>query len=518
MTSVEAHDVIVLGSSPNELVCACLLAKAGRKVTVIERRSEIGGTSAFRDVAPGFRLQPTPPHSGWVAPKIIKELGLESRGFVQEWSDVAVVTPQKDGPALVLHRDLAKSRAEIAKHSERDAKAFEPFAVRMHTLAGFLETLYEKEPPRITSDQVSDLLDVMAAGLRLRRLGASSMIDLLRTLPMSVQDLLDDTFENDLLKATIGAGGITNLLQGPRSAGTCFVLLHHLVGRPLGAFRARAIVKSENGHLLGVLERTAKELGVSMKTGEAARILVKDGRAHAVILGSGVELTARTIVSGFDPKTTFLSLVDPTELDPELVRAVTNVKLRGARAMVNLALDSLPRFRGVPENALGGIVSIGDHLDYLERAYDDAKHGEVSKNLVLEASIPSLTDPSLAPPGKHVMSVAVQYVPHRVATSEALADRVIATLAEYAPGLEKSVVGRALFGPKDFEEQYGCAEGNLYGGELTLDQILFMRPLPGLSHYATPLEGLFMCGSACHPGGGLHGLAGANAAREVLKR
>lgn len=524
-----SRDAIILGSSPNELVTACYLAKAGQSVTVLERRPELGGTAAFHDIMPGFRLEIAPPALGWISPKIVKDLALE--GLEQEWADPTVLTPSKNGTPLVLWRDLQKSREEIKKHSAADAEKWEPFCTRMATLAGFLETLYTQEPPRIMGresgqNQIGDLFNLMAVGLRLRRLGKIDMVELLRTLPMSVQDLLDDWFESDILKATIGAGGITNLLQGPRSAGTCFVMLHHLVGRPAGAFRARTLVRNERGHLVHALALAAKRLGVETRTDAGATITVNDGRATGVVLSSGEQLSARYVVSGADPRTTFQKLVDPTELEPELNHAVRNVKLRGVRAVVNLALGELPSFRGVAHDsgALNGVISIGENLDYLEHAYDDAKHGGISRDLFLEATIPSLTDPSLAPPGKHVMSVAVQYAPYHLRegrwdgpTKAALADRVVATLSEYAPNLKSAVLGQAIYTPPDLEESFGLAEGHLYGGELTLDQILFMRPLPGYAYYRTPLDGLFMCGDSCHPGGALPGLAGANAAREILR-
>lgn len=523
---MENKDAIVLGSGPNELVTACYLARAGQRVLVVDSRAEPGGTAALQDIVPGFRLEVAPPAFGWMSPKIVKDLDLQSHGLTieQQWSDPTVFAPQLDGPPLCLWRDLARSREAIARHSAADAEKWEPFCTRMARLAGFLETLYTQEPPKIMSDQVGDLFTLMGVGLRLRRLGKTDMIELLRTLPMSVQDLLDDWFESELLKATIGAGGITNLFQGPRSAGTCFVMLHHLVGRPAGAFRGRTLVRSEKGHLVAVLVRAAAKLGVEVKTGVAATIAVKDGRATGVVLAGGEEIAARVVVSGADPKRTFLDLVHPTELDPEFVHAVRNVKLRGVRAVVNLALDAQPAFTPKPpDGALHGIVSIGPSLVHLERAYDDAKHGGISRAPVLEATIPSLTDPSLAPPGKHVMSVAMQYAPYRLATGwdaatrERLADQVVSTLSEYAPNLASIVVARQVYAPPDLEQSFGLTEGHLYGGELTLDQILFMRPIPGASHYRTPLAGLFLCGDSTHPGGALPGLAGANAAREILK-
>lgn len=517
-------DVVVIGSGPNELVAACYLARAGRKVVVVEGRARMGGVAALEDVIPGFRVEPCPPSAGWVSPRIAKDLELAAHGLELEWAEANVFAPRRDGAPLCLWRDMARARESIAQHSSADAQKWDAFCTRMARLAGFLETLYAAEPPRLMSDEMGDLVSLMGLGLRLRRLGKVDMIELLRTLPMSVQDLLDDWFESDLLKAAIGAGGITNLQQGPRSAGTCFVLLHHLVGRPLGGFRARTIVRNERGHFVDVLVRAAEKLGVTLRSSSpVARISIADGRATGVVLDSGEEVAARSIVSGADPRRTFFDLVDPIELEPEFARAVKNVKLRGVRAIVNLALDGLPAFPSAPEGALSGVISIGPDPVYLERAYDDAKHGGISRAPVLEATIPSLSDPSLAPAGKHVMSVAVQYAPYRLrgdaqwseATREALGDRVIALFSEYAPGFADRVLGRKVFTPPDLEREFGLGEGHVHGGEATLDQILFMRPIPGCAHYRTPIAGLFLCGDATHPGGALPGLAGANAAREI---
>jgi phytoene dehydrogenase-like protein len=520
----QPYDAIILGSSPNELVAACTLAKAGQRVLVVDSRTTLGGTAALEEIAPGFRAEVVSPHNGWVSPRVVRDLGLDAHGFEWSWADPCVFTPEADGPGLALWHDLGKSRDAIRKHSAADADKWEAFSTRMARLAGFLEALYTQEPPRIMSEQTGDLFTLMGLGFRLRRLGKVDMIELLRTLPMSVEDLLDDWFESDLLKATVGAGGITNIFQGPRSAGTCFVLLHHMVGRPAGAFRSRAVVKNERGHLASVLAAAAKQLGVESRTGVDAHITVEDGRATGVVLGGGEAIAARVVVSGADPKRTFTQLIDPTELGPEFLDIVKNVKLRGVRAVVNLAIGELPKLKGADEAALRGTLSFAAHLDHLEHAFDDAKHGGVSKRLFLEATIPSLDDPSLAPRGKHVMSVAVQYAPYRLKDGtwdgparEALADKVVATLNEYAPGFGASIEGRQVLTPKDLEERFGLTEGHLYGGELTLDQILFMRPLPGWAHYRTPIEGLLMCGDSTHPGGALAGLAGANAAREILK-
>ena len=524
-----SYDAIIIGSGTNELTAACYLAKARLRVLVLEPRGTVGGTAAFDEIGAlggGFRIETCGQSSGWLSPKIIRDLSLTAHGLEVEMADPTVFSPIAGGDSLVLWQDMEKSKEAIKKFSPADAEKWEPFCTRMAHLAGFLEMLHQTEAPRLMSPATGDVMTLMGLGLKLRRLGKVDMIELLRTLPMSLSDLLDDWFETDVLQGTVAAGGLANLFQGPRSQGTCFSMLHHVVGRPVGAFRSRSVVKNERGHLASVLAAAAKALGVEVRTGTAAEIVVKDGRATGVHLKSGEIIEAKNVVSGADPRRTFLELMDPIHLEPEFVRAAKNVKCRGVRAFVNLALGELPKFTSGPADGshLRGVISISPTLDYLERAYDDAKHGGVSKALFLEATIPSLTDPSLAPGGKHVMSVAVQYVPYKTregvwdaASKDKLADQVIDQLAEYAPNMKRAVAARQVWTPKDLEETHGLTEGNLYQGELTLDQILFMRPLPGFAHYRTPIEGLFMCGDATHPGAGLPGLSGANAAREITK-
>jgi phytoene dehydrogenase-like protein len=354
------------------------------------------------------------------------------------------------------------------------------------------------------------------------------MVELLRTVPMSVGELLDDWFETDILKGVLGARGVTGVLQGPRSGGTAFVLLHHQVGRPVGAFRAPHAVRGGVGSLARALTAAATSFGAEVRTGaEVVRVLSKGGRATGVVLQNGDEIAARRVVSGADPRRTFLDLCDPSRLTPDFVRAVRSVRYRGAWAKVNLALGALPTFaalRDAGETALRGTISISPSLDYLERAYDDAKYGRVSDRPYLEIRIPSLADASLAPPGRHVMSIEVQYAPYRLREGEwddsardALGDRVVETLAAYAPELPGSILHRQVLTPRDLETTFALTEGHTYHGEMTLDQILFMRPVAGWSRYRTPVGGLYLCGAGTHPGGGIAGVPGANAARVILK-
>ena len=522
------YDSIVLGSGINELAAAIALGRAGRKVLVLEERAEPGGATVTEELEPGFRVDTALHDAGWMPPWIAGELGLERDGLELLRSDVTCFAPGPDGRALVLWRDQARTVESLGRLSPADAREWPAFAALMSSLSGFLEHAYSAPPPRPVSTQPADLFALLGLGRRLRGLGHTRMVELLRTLPMPVADLLDEWFEHDLLKGALGASGITHLFQGPRSAGTAFLMLHHHVGSPAGCFRGRTTVRGGVGGLVRVLLASAGRSGVEVRTSAPVeRILVRDGRAVGVALAGGEELAATSVASGADPRRTFLELVDAAECEPEFLRAVRHLKFRGVWAKVNLSLEGLPSFTALPGAGphLGGVISISPSLNYLERAFDDAKHGRVAQRPYLEAVIPTVADPSLAPQGKHVMSVAVQFAPYRLkdgpwnaAGRESLGDAVVSLLAEYAPDLPALIRKRQVLTPADLESRFGMAEGNLYQGELTLDQVLFMRPLPGWAHYTTPVEGLHLCGSAAHPGGGIAGVAGALAARTMLRK
>lgn len=521
-----SYDAIVIGAGVNGLVAANYLARAGQKVLVIEQRDGLGGTHATDEMAPGFRVDTCEHDVGWFPSRIASDLALASHGFRLEQPTVSVFTPLPDGRHLLLFRDQRRTVEAIATHSRRDAERWPSFASRMARLAGFLEATYSQSAPAINSSKAADLFMLLGLGGKLRALGKVAMVELLRTLPMSVAELLDDTFESDALKGTLGAGGITNIMQGPRSGGTAFVLLHHQVGSAAGQFRARPVSRRGVGSLAAALAAAGKAHGVVVRTGATvAQIEVQQGRAVGVALANGEQIPATRVISGVDPKRTFLELLDPGLLEPEFVRAVQNIKFKGIRAKVNLAVSSLPRFTALPGDGehLRGAISVSPSLDYLERAYDDAKHGRVSSRPYMEVRIPSLADPSLAPRGAHVVSIGVQYAPYRLTGGwtdvrrEALGDAVVAALSQYAPGIEQSVVHRQVLTPRDLELRYGATEGHTYHGELTLDQILFMRPVPGWSRYRAPVTGVYLCGSGTHPGGGIPGASGYNAARAILK-
>ncbi|MGH7568281.1 MAG: phytoene desaturase family protein [Gemmatimonadales bacterium] len=527
-------DAVVIGAGVNGLAVAATLGRAGLRVLVLERRPVLGGVAATEELAPGFRVDACLHDLGVPAPALVEDLGLARHGLELIRPDPAVVALPPSGgsaPPLALWADPARSVEAIRRHSPGDAERWPEFAARMGRLAGFLESLYAAPAPNITSSRPADVVRLLGLGHRARRLGKTGLIDLLRTLPMSVAELLDDWFESEALKGALGAAGIRGILQGPRSGGTAFVFLHHAVGSPPGAPRSRCVVRGGLGRFAQALAAAAREHGVDIRTGvDVARVRVRDGRAVGVVTGAGDEIATRAVVSGADPRRTLMTLVDPTELEPEFARAVLHLKYRGAVAKVNLALDALPTFPALASNGatelLRGAIAPGVSLEALEHAYDDAKHGGVSRRPFLEVRIPSVADPSHAPPGKHVMSVWVQYAPYRLKRGtwdegrrSKLGDLVVDTLADHAPGLKALIVQRQVLTPKDLEDVYGVTEGSLYHGELTLDQILFMRPVPGWSRYRTPIHQLYLCGAGTHPGGGL-GMAGGSgllAAGAVLR-
>jgi phytoene dehydrogenase-like protein len=520
-------DAIVIGAGHNGLVTAAYLGRAGLKVLVLERREVIGGAAVTEQVFPGFKFDTAAHRIGGLHPGIIGDLDLKRQGLEIVQADPTVFAPAADGRHLVLWRDPKRTAEGLREISQADADAWIPFSALIAKAAAVVESAWSSTPPNVTGKDPRDLWSVLKLGAKLRGLGKKDMIEVVRILPMAVSELLGDWFESDVLKGTLAAAGVTGLMQGPMAAGTVYNLLHHQVGAGNGTLRPTTRVQGGTGELTRALAAAAREHGVDIRTSQPVeRVIVKDGRATGVALSSGEEFAAARVVSNADPRRTFFDLVGPTELEPELVRKVKNIRFRGCCAKVNLALQELPRFTGIPTDSphLNGVISISPSLDYVERAYDDAKYGAPSRRPHLEVSIPSVTDPSLAEPGKHVMSIVAQYVPYRLkegewddTAREELGNAVVSTLSEYAPNLESAILHRQVLTPLDLEETYGLPEGNINHGEHTLDQLLFMRPVPGSARYRTPLKGLYLCGAGTHPGGGVTGFPGYNAAREILR-
>lgn len=519
-----SYDAIVLGSGPEELVAAASLAGEGRRVVVLEAGPSIGGTAAPEDILPGFRVDPVIADAGFLDPRALRELELDKHGLALLAPDPVLAAPAESGASIVLWRDPGRSRAAIAERSRRDADRWEAFTARMDAFARILEEAADR-PALRPAGPLRELAPFLGLGRKVRGLGRYEMTELFRVLPLPAHDLLEDSFEDELLKGVLGALSVRGLFQGPRAQGTALVLLHHLVGSPTGCFGIRTVVSGGVGALVEAMAAAVRARGVELRVDSPVEgIDVDRGRATAVRLADGSELAARAVLSGLGPARTLLHLAGPTWLDPDFVHALGQIRFRGGFARIHLALSEAPHFEGLADPP-AGVVVVAPRLDYVERAFDDAKHGKVSERPVLEARIPSLADPTLAPAGRHVMSVDVRFVPvdgRETAepggvSAEALSERVIAILAERAPNLPGAILDRKVLLPADIEARYGLDGGDPYQGELALDQLLFMRPVPGWSDYRTPIGGLYLCGNGTHPAGAITGASGRLAADAVLR-
>jgi phytoene dehydrogenase-like protein len=518
------YDAIIIGGGHNGLTTAAYLAKSGKKVLVLERRHVLGGAAVTEEIYPGFKYSVCSYVVSLLRPEVIRELELPKYDLEIIPLD-STFTPMPNGDYLFRCGDHARTRREIARHSPVDAEAYEEYGTLMGQMARTVKPLLALVPPQPTSWNPKELLGLANVGKQFRAVEERLLYDLTRLMTMSSADFLDRWFETDVLKATMSASGIIGTFMGPRSPGTAYVLLHHYMGELDGAFRSWGFARGGMGSISRVIAEAARYYGAEIKTqAPVEQVLIKDGRAYGVVSG-GAEYHAQVIVSGVDPKRTFLKLVDAQHLDGEFLRQVRNFKIRGSSAKVNLALDALPEFSSWPGEGphLFGAISISPSLDYIERAYDDAKYGDFSRHPYMDIILPSLLDPSMAPPGKHVMSIFVQYAPYDLREGtwpekrEALGDTVIDTISEYAPNLKSIILHRQVLTPWDLEQEFGLTEGNIFQGELTLDQLFFLRPVPGWAQYRTPVKNLYLCGSCTHPGGGVMAASGRLAALEILK-
>lgn len=516
-----SYDVIVIGAGHNGLVTAGTLAKAGRRVLVLERRDVVGGAAITEEVFPGFRFSACADGSGYLCDEVRRDLAPDVEILA---ADPVLVSPQSDGSRLVFWRDTAKTAAEIARLSPRDGEKYPGFVELMRKIANVVGGLMRVPPPDIPDVGLRDILSLRPLAGPVRALGRKHVNDLLRVLPMPVADLLDEYFQSDAVKGAIAANGVRDLTWGPKESGTAYALLYNWALSDTGLFRSAGVVKGGMGALTEALAASARARGAEIRTGAPVeQILLEGGRAVGVRVG-GEEIRAATVVSNADPRTTFTRLLDPYVLQAKLNKHVRNIKYRASGARILLALRGLPEFPalGGDEALLRGPIQIAPTLTYLQRAYDHVKYGEFSPSPYLDVLIPSLLDPGLAPDGQHVMSITAKYAPHELrgtdwdAQREAFADAAIDTLAEYAPGIRELISHRRTLVPPDLEAAYGLPEGSGSHGEMTLDQFFHMRPIPGFARYRSPIGGLYLCGAGCHPGGGVTGIPGLNAARAVL--
>jgi len=522
------YDAIVIGAGHNGLVTAAYLAKVGKKVLVLERRTMVGGIASTEEIFPGFKFATAAHLASSFASEVSADLDLKKHGLEFLPLDPLLFAPNLNGAPLVIARDPAKAIEEIGRHSKNDAGKYADFCARLKTLAGFLRTLYGLTLPDKAKPGEFNPMELLKVGLKFHGLGDKEGYEFLRILPMSIADLLHEWFENDLLKASLAASSMLGSFVGPRQQGTAYNLLHHQIGESNGALRTAGLVRGGIGNLTGSLARAARQYGAEIRTdAEVAKVITKQGAVTAVALVNGEEITATVVISSADVKRTFLDLVEPTYLDPHFLLQLDNIRGRGTVAKINLALDGLPKFTGQDSRAqvsqLGGIIHIGPTLDYLERAADDAKYRRASKQPFLEITLPSIGDPTLAPAGQHIMSVWMQSAPYNLRDAnwndqrDGLGDTVVNLIEEYAPGFKNSILHRQVLTPLDLEQTYALTGGHPYHAEMALDQIFFMRPVPGWARYRTPIDHLYLCGSGTHPGGGITGLPGYYAAKEVLK-
>ena len=523
---MSAYDVTIIGGGHNGLVTACYLAKAGLKTLVLERREVVGGGAVTEEIHPGFRVSALDHAAGPFSADVTTDLNLSRFGLEMITPPVRALALSPDARVLAIYNDTAKTVSEIQKFSAKDAKAYPEFVNSFARIGRVLAPLISMTPPSIDEPTAADLWQLGKVGLAFRGLGKKDEYRLLRWGPMAVADLVAEWFETELLRAMVAARGIYGAFAGPWSAGTSLGLLWQAAmdGSAIGS---ASYAKGGMGALSAALAEAAKAAGAEIRTSAVvAEIVGADSDKPKVVIEGGEEIESRVLVSNADPRTTFLNLVDPVDLDPNFLSKMRNYRAPGAAGKINVALSGLPEFRGVNGDAktkLTGRIHIGPEIDYLERAFDASKYGEFSAEPYLDITIPSIADSALAPDGKHVMSVHVQFAPLKLKDGdwttrrEEFGDRVLDQLEKYAPGLRDRIVAQQVITPRDLEQTYGLSGGHIHHGEQSLDQTFTFRPLIGWAQYRTPLRRLYLCGAGTHPGGGLTGLPGANAAREIAR-
>ena len=523
------YDAAVIGAGHNGLVAAAYLARAGLRVAVLERGETAGGCAATEEVWPGYRVDIGAHGLTGIDARVMADLDLAGAGLEILSPETCVVSPQPDGAALILEGDPARAAERIRRFSARDAARWPDFVSAMGRMGAALGVLYRALPPRLAGAERGDLWELLRLGARMGRVGRRDALELMRLLPMTVEELLYEWFESEALKGALAVDGVRGICQGPLASGTGYMFLHHMVGAN-GVVRRRRQVRGGMGTLGDALRRAAVAAGAEVRLGhEVTAVRVEDGRATGIALAGGEEIAAARVVSSADPGRTLLGLVDPGALAPEFERALDNIKYRGVTAKVHLALAEPPRLRDGDEAArsavlAGSAVTIAPSIEYIERAYDDAKYGRPSERPVVDAVLTTALDPALAPEGRHILSAVVQYAPFRpadgawdTARRDELGDTVVATLAAHMPNLPQAILHRHVLTPSDLADRFALPEGNIHHGEMTLDQVFFGRPVGGWARYRTPIEGLYLCGAGTHPGGGLNGSPGAMAAARILR-
>ena len=531
----ERYDAVIIGGGHNGLVSAAYLARAGLKTLVLEQRPVLGGAAVTEELFPGFRFSVFSYVVSLLRPEIIRDLELPKHGLdILPLDGTFTPLREGEGPAkgggdyLWRVNDHGRTMRELRRWSAGDAEAYEEYGQLMVDMARFIKPILSIVPPDPTSLDPRPLLPLAGLARRFQQLTERQQAVFVQLMTMSASDFLDQWFETDPLKATMSASGIIGTYQGVRSPGTAYVLLHHYMGEIDGAFRAWGIPKGGTGGVSNAIGSAARALGAEIRTeARVERILVRDGKAIGVVLEGGEQIDATDVLSSVDSRRTFLGLLEPGTLEPEFEEEVRRFKFRGSSGKVNLAVDRLPDFSCLPGTGehLRGAISFSPSIDDMERAYDDAKYNRFSRRPYIDMIIPTLVDPSMAPPGKHIISCFVQYAPYKLAPDlgtwddqrEAFGDAVVDRIAEFAPNIRDIILYRNVQTPLDIERTTGLTEGNIFQGELSLEQLFFNRPVPGYARFRTPVRDLWLCGSATHPGGGIMGANGRIAALEVLR-
>jgi phytoene dehydrogenase-like protein len=525
-------DVLIIGGGHNGLVTAGYLARAGLRVTVLERRHVVGGASVTEEPWPGFKISSLSYLCSLLQPRIIRELELARFGYHLYPKNPSFFTAYPDGRYLFFWQDMSKTVAELAKFSKRDAAAYPQYEHELAQLAEWVEGLLLETPPNIVRRRLSDLLQMGKLGMNTLKLGDAGLVRMIKIMTQSAREFLQERFESEEVKTTLATDGVIGTNGGPSTPGTAYILLHHVMGGAAGARGLWGFVRGGMGAISQALAQSAQSKGAIIRVNAGVeRILVKDGRAYGAVLSNGEECTAQVVVSNAEPKRTFLQLVEPQHLEDEFRQALERFRVEGCVVKINLALDALPNFTAFPNKSDKEVhlphrttMHFCPTMEYVDRAWEDALQGRPSAKPMLECTIPSAYDDSLAPPGKHVMNIFAQYAPYTLkegrwtpALKDEFAERCLDAIAVYAPNIRDIIRHRQIISPLDMEQEYGLTGGNIFHGEMNLDQLFFMRPVAGWANYRTPLRGLYLCGSGTHPGGGVMGAPGFNAAREILK-
>lgn len=520
-------DAIIIGGGHNGLVTAGYLARAGLSVIVLERRDVLGGACVTEEIWPGYKVSTLSYLCSLLQPKIINDLELARFGFHLYPKDPSFFTAFPDGRHLFFWQDMAATQAELAKFSKRDAEIYPDYEHQLARLAEWVEGLLMTTPPNIIRRKVKDLIALGRLGLEAMRFRDPDVVHLVKIMSQSVRAYLDERFESEHIKATLATDGVIGTNGGPSTPGTAYIMLHHVMGGATGVRGLWGFVRGGMGAISTALAQSAQSRGAKIRSGAAvSQVLSRNGRAYGVALEDGEELHARVVISSADPKITFLKLVDAKELDDGFRLEVERMRMQGCSFKINLALDALPDFTAFPGSSLGpqhkATMHICPSMEYVDRAWEDAKAGRTSDEPLLELTIPTTYDDSIAPPGKHIMCIFAQYAPYELrdgdwdTMKDVFADRCIDKLADYAPNIRDAIIHRHVVSPLDLEREYSLTGGNIFHGDMTIDQLFFMRPVAGWAKYRTPLKGLYLCGSGTHPGGGVMGAPGHNAAREVM--